>query len=119
LTVPEKIFQYIRPTKAFLSTQPDPQIVYQQIAQKGDLCVTNLGCLNIPQEFGSLYLDAIYGPIVQSSENIKIVGVTTLGGKMFLTLTFSESVLPRLLAEQIKSEAMQQIKEAIYSETYS
>ncbi|MEG4207174.1 condensation domain-containing protein [Microcoleus sp. Pol7_A1] len=119
LTALEKIFKYIRPTKAFLSTQPDPQIVYQQMAQKGDLCVTNLGRLNIPQEFGSLSLEAIYGPIVQSSENIKIVGVTTLGGKMFLTLTFSDSVWPRSLAEQIKREAIEQLQEAICSETHS
>ncbi|AFZ22397.1 putative polyketide synthase component [Cylindrospermum stagnale PCC 7417] len=109
LIVPEKIFQYIRPTKAFLSTQPDPQMVYQQMAQKGDLCVTNLGRLNIPQQFGSLSLEAIYGPIVQSSENIKIVSVATLGGKIFFTFTFSESVLSRSLAEKIKAGAMQRI----------
>lgn len=113
LIMPDKIFQYIRPTKAFLSTQPDPQMVYQQMTQKGDLCVTNLGRLNIPQQFGSLYLEAIYGPIVQSSENIKIVGVATLGCKMSFTFTFSESVLPRSQAEKIKAGAMQRIAEAV------
>lgn len=113
LIVPDKMFEYIRPTKAFLSTQPNPQMVYQQMTQKGDICVTNLGRLNIPQQFGSLYLEAIYGPIVQSSENIKIVGVATLGGKMFFTFTFSESVLSRSQAERIKAGAMQRISEAV------
>lgn len=111
LIVPDQIFKYIPPTKAFLSTRPDPQMLYQQMVKKGDLCVTNLGRLNIQQEFGSLYLDAIYGPIVQSSENIKIVGVATLGSKMFLTFTFSESVLPRSLAEKIKAGVMDLICE--------
>jgi NRPS condensation-like uncharacterized protein len=119
LTLPDKIFQYIRPTKAFLSSQPNPQMLYQQMAHKGELCVTNLGRLNIPQEFGFLYLEAIYGPIVQSSENIKIVGVVTLGSKMFLTLTFSESVLPRLCGERIKTGAMKQLRKAIEGDTHS
>ncbi|AFZ15503.1 condensation domain protein (plasmid) [Crinalium epipsammum PCC 9333] len=113
LIMPEKMFQYIRPTKAFLSTQPDPQMVYQQMTQKGDLCVTNLGRLNITQQFGSLYLEAIYGPIVQSSENIKIVGIATMEGKMFFTFTFSESVLPRSQAEKIKATAMRCIAKVV------
>jgi hypothetical protein len=107
-----KLFEDIPRSRTFLSTQPDPQKVYDQI-NNIKLVVTNLGSLNIPQEYGSLSLEAIYGPIVQSSENAKIVGVITLGDKMFLTLTFSESVLPRSHAEKIKAGAMDKIRAAL------
>jgi hypothetical protein len=114
-----KLFDDIPKSTAYLSTQPDPQTVYQQMDEKIKLVITNLGRLNIPQQYGSLYLEAIYGPTAQGSENAKTVGVTTLGGKMFLTLTFSESVLPRSLAEKIQRAAMQRISEALGSETHN
>ena len=114
-----KLFEDIPKSTAFLSTQPDPQTVYQQMDEKIKLVITNLGRLNIPQEYGSLSLEAIYGPTAQGTENAKTVGVMTLGGKMFLTLTFSESVLPRSIAEKIQTEAMQRISEALGSETHT
>ncbi|MEG4207177.1 hypothetical protein QUA20_25015 [Microcoleus sp. Pol7_A1] len=108
-----KLFEDIPRTKAFLSTKPDPQMVYDQMDNNIKLVVTNLGRLNIPQNYGSLFLEAIYGPTVQSSENAKTVGVITLGDRMFLTLTFSESVLPRSLAKKIQIGAMRQLSEAL------
>jgi len=109
-----KMFQGIPKLKAFLSTKPDPSAVYQQVLKRGDdLALSNLGRLDIPQQFGHLHLRAIYGPTLLGSENVKVLSVTTLGGEMFFTFAYLESVTSQASAEKIKAGAMQRICDAI------
>lgn len=109
-----KMFEGIPKLKAFLSTKPTPESVYQQILKRGDdLAVSNLGRLNIPQQFGNLHLYGIYGPTLLGSENVKVVSVGTLGEKMFFTFTCLETVTSQADAMQIQARAMQLIHQAI------
>lgn len=109
-----KMFSGIPKLRAFLSTQPDPNAVYQQVLKRGDdLAVSNLGRLDMPQQFGHLRLQAIYGPTLLGSENVRVVSVTTLGDKMFFTFAYLESLTPQAIAEKIKAGAMQRIREAV------
>jgi NRPS condensation-like uncharacterized protein len=109
-----KMFEGIPKLKAFLSTKPTPNTVYQQVLKRGDdLAVSNLGRLDIPQQFGNLHLRAIYGPTLLGSENVKVVSVGTLGGKMFFTFACLESVTSQVDAKQIQAKVIQLIRKAI------
>jgi len=109
-----KMFEGIPKLKTFLCTKPSPNSVYQQVLKRGDdLAVSNLGRLDIPQQFGNLHLRAIYGPTLLGSENVKVVSVATLGGKMFFTFACLESVTSQADAKQIQARVMQLIREAV------
>jgi NRPS condensation-like uncharacterized protein len=109
-----KMFEGIPKLKAFLSTKPTPNTVYQQVLKRGDdLAVSNLGRLDIPQQFGNLHLRAIYGPTLLGSENVKVVSVDTLGGKMFFTFACLESVTSQADAQKIQAKVIQLIRKAI------
>ncbi|MCC5661743.1 condensation domain-containing protein [Nostoc sp. XA010] len=109
-----KMFEGIPKLKAFLSTKPTPNVVYQQVLERGDdLAVSNLGRLDIPQQFGNLRLRAIYGPTLLGSENVKVVSVATLGGKMFFTFACLESVTSQTDAKQIQARVTQLIHKVV------
>lgn len=109
-----KLFAAIPQMQALLATQPSPNDVYQNLLDKGlDLAVSNLGALDIPQKFGDLHLEAIYGPALLGLENVQVLGVATLGGEMFLTYTYLDSVISHSEAEAIKNTAMKYIHQAI------
>jgi hypothetical protein len=51
-----------------------------------DCMVTNLGLLNLAQDFGTLRLDALYGPVVLSGfPRERVLGVLTLNNQLFYT----------------------------------
>jgi hypothetical protein len=53
-----------------------------------DISISNLGRVNIPEQYGSLYLESIYGPTMNVSvPTHRILGVTTFGGRMRCTFT--------------------------------
>ena len=49
--------------------------------------ITNVGRVNIPENYGKYILEAVYGPFLYSDVNEKVVGVITISGK--LTFSFS------------------------------
>ena len=108
-----KIFAGVQKVKAFLSTKPDPSRLRQYV--KGligsDLTVTNLGRLNIPEQFSLLHLRELY--ITVAGIAPIIVGVATLGGKMFVSCRYLNTVIPPACAESINKGAMQRLREAI------
>jgi len=77
-----------------------------------DFSITNLGRLDFPVRYGPLRLEAMYGPTVNTSEQERTVGVTTVGGRMFFTLAFRDFVLDPVTAEQLKARAMARLGEA-------
>jgi NRPS condensation-like uncharacterized protein len=110
---PEKIFEGVPRRQAFMSTNPSPSMMQEVFNQSYsyDLLVTNLGRLNVTQQFGKLELQAIYGPAVMTRiQSDRVLGVTTLGDQLFFTLTYSESELSPARMEQLQQEAMQQLR---------
>lgn len=70
-----------------------------------DLLVSNLGCLNIPQQYGHLQLAAIYGPSATTHvKSDRFVGVATLGDKMFFKI-YSESDISPAQIKWLQQEA--------------
>lgn len=58
---------------------------------KYDYSMTNLGLLPIPEQNGSLRVEAFYGPLVNSSQFERTVGISTVAGRMSLSLLFRQS----------------------------
>ena len=96
-----------------MSTNPSPEHALQAFKDQAgyDICVSNLGRLLIEQQFGKLELEAIYGPVVTTGvENDRLVGVVTLGERLFLTLVCSEKVMSRSESETLHEEAIHLLK---------
>ena len=49
--------------------------------------ITNVGRLNIPEQYGHLNLEAVQGPVVYSDVNEKTVGITTAAGRLSVSMT--------------------------------
>jgi Condensation domain len=57
------------------------------------ITVTNLGRIEMAQQYSNLQIAAIHAPVVMSGvEQGRIVGVATLGDRLSLTLTFSPQI---------------------------
>jgi NRPS condensation-like uncharacterized protein len=67
--------------------------------------ITNVGRVNIDTEYGRRKLEAVYGPLLYSDVNEKVVGITTVGG----ILTFSMSCN----ADNVSSEAVENIRKQV------
>jgi hypothetical protein len=57
-------------------------------SHKYDFSITNLGQVDIPASAGGLTVEAFYGPLVNSMENERTVGIATCDGKLTFTLAF-------------------------------
>ncbi len=71
-----------------------------------DLSITNLGRFNFPVSYSGLELQAIFGPVVTTTANERILGVTTVGGKLCFTFVFQPKDMTLAQAEEIKAQAM-------------
>lgn len=115
-TAPDRIFAHLPEIEGFLSTQPsfDDVVKMVEVVNGCDLCVTNLGRLTIPQQYGELQLAAVYGPSIFShTDRDLFVGITTLGERMFFSFTYSELDFSATQIEQIQQTAMQFLQSAI------
>lgn len=57
------------------------------------LTVTNLGRVDMAQQYGNIRIAALYAPVVMSGvDQGRIVGVATLGDRLALTLVFSPQI---------------------------
>jgi NRPS condensation-like uncharacterized protein len=108
-----KIFNHPLKVKAFLSTNPDALKLRQYLKELigSDLTVTNLGRLDFPVQFGSLHLQQLYLTVAGIAPII--VGVVTLGGRMFVTCRNLEMIAPQACAQKINQQAIRQLREAI------
>ncbi len=78
-----------------------------------DLSITNLGRLDFPRQYGPLQLEAMYGPSVSGIPQENVLGVTTVGRRMFFTFVVTDMGLGIPKAERIKERAMQHLAEAV------
>jgi hypothetical protein len=96
-----------------LSTKPDAIALRQYTNDQigSELTVTNLGRLNIPEQFGLLQLRQLHLTVAGIAPII--VGVVTLEGKMFVTLRYLKTAIPSATAVRINRGAMQRLREAV------
>ena len=106
---------FLTTLRAFLATKPDPLTVRSSGRKRisCDVTITNLGRLNIPQQFGSLQLQKLYLTVTGLKTEPLIVGVATLGDQMCVTCRYLESVIPPAIAEEINQGARQRLGKAI------
>jgi hypothetical protein len=115
-TAPDRIFAHLPEIEGFLATQPSSDDVIKMVEMVNgcDLCVTNLGRLTIPQQYEQLQLAAAYGPSIFShTDRDLFVSVTTLGERMFFSLTYSESDFSATQIDRLQQTAMQFLHSAI------
>lgn len=74
--------------------------------------ITNIGKLEIPADYGNYSLEALYGPSVFSDLIEMVVGVSTVGEKMNLIITYNEKNLSKNQIDNIKKISMGLIKKA-------
>jgi hypothetical protein len=77
------------------------------MAADHDLSISNLGRLDFPTQYGSLQVDALFGPILGGDPEDVVLGVLTFGGKMHLSLSFADLKMNVPQAEKIIEAAMQ------------
>ena len=77
------------------------------------LDLSNLGVLKMPEGRSQIILKNIIGPCCYNEFQEKYMGVATIGGKMYFTITFCESRVTRGTVENLKKVAMQNLGEAI------
>ncbi|CAN1209536.1 condensation domain-containing protein [Tumidithrix helvetica PCC 7403] len=111
-----RLFEVIPPRQAAIATLPSAQVMVQGMQQQYgyDLLVTNLGRLNLEQQFGSLQIESLYGPAVMAGmEQERIVGVATLGDRLSLTVSSPAHVTSSLQASSFLAEALQFLSHAV------
>jgi NRPS condensation-like uncharacterized protein len=71
------------------------------------ILVSNLGRLDLPVTYGDLRLEALVPPAIYAGNAEKALEVLTVGGKMYLTLTFDRSVVAAETVTAVRDAAMQ------------
>jgi hypothetical protein len=115
---PHQLFGEFSPRQDVMSSCPDAQMVAQgmQMQYGYDLLVTNLGRLEIEQQFGSLRIEELYGPAVMSGvEDERVVGVATLGDRLSLIAAFPASSTSDTNATRTLEEALVLLGDAVNS----
>lgn len=74
-----------------------------------DIAITNLGKLNIKQQFGTLQLEEFYFMATGPQSLPLLIGVATIEDKMCLICRYQKSILPNAIAHNIKNTAMEQL----------
>jgi Condensation domain len=107
---PSRIFGNHPELDAFLSTSPSHIKVVEMLdlVNAHDILISNLGQLDMPEEYGKLKLTSVYGPSLMShmAQDL-IVGVVTFGGKMHFSLTYDEMYFSHLEIERLQQKTVQ------------
>ncbi|MBD2566219.1 hypothetical protein H6G95_37945 [Nostoc linckia FACHB-391] len=78
-----------------------------------DIAITNLGKLNMKQQFGKLQLQELSLMATGPKSLPLLIGVATLQEKMCFTCRYQTSLLPDAIAYNIKNQAMEQLLTAL------
>jgi NRPS condensation-like uncharacterized protein len=108
-TAPTEIFAHLPQLEKFMSASPNHQdvVAMMEAVNDNDILVTNLGKLKIPQQYGELKLEAVYGPALTGHiDQDLILAIATLGDQMFLTLVYPESDISLSKVKQLQQKAM-------------
>ena len=73
--------------------------------------ITNVGRFDIPSTYGLLKLEAVYGPLVYSDVDEKIVGAIAVGGRLSFVLTSNQSIIGD--GTRLKEAAMEYLERAV------
>ena len=73
---------------------------------------SNLGRLDLPAQYGSLKLEAFYGPAMGCNPEEVVLGAVTVGDKAHFAMTFTDLTLTAPQAEEIKAKAMEWLADA-------
>jgi hypothetical protein len=73
--------------------------------------ITNVGRVGIDTKYGSRELEAVFGPVIYSDVNEKVVGITTVGGRLTFSMTCGVGGLPKTVIEQIRERVMMILEE--------
>ena len=79
------------------------------------LDLSNLGSLKMPESRSQIILKDIIGPCCYNEFQEKYLGVATIGGKMYFTVTFCESRITGETVEKLKKIAMGHLGGALES----
>ncbi|MFZ6026313.1 MAG: phthiocerol/phthiodiolone dimycocerosyl transferase family protein [Chloroflexota bacterium] len=78
-----------------------------------DFSISNLGRLCLPTAGTSPVLEAVYGPVVNTSEREMTVGVSTACERLTMTLAYRDFVLDPMQAEKMATKAVDILAEAV------
>lgn len=96
-----------------LGTTIPAEMVAHSVMNVGyDLSISNLGRLRFPTQYGTLQLEAFYGPSLGGNPKDIVLGVNTLGEQLHFTLSFTELKLSVSQAQQVREAAMNWLKTA-------
>lgn len=72
--------------------------------------ITNVGRLDIPNTYGALSVDAIFGPVVYSDVNEKTIGAATVAGRLTLSMTTDGNRIQSAPASQVLEESLEHLR---------
>ncbi|MGF1754264.1 hypothetical protein L4C33_11770, partial [Vibrio makurazakiensis] len=78
--------------------------------------ITNVGRVDIETEFGSRTIQSIYGPLLYSDVNEKVVGITTVNGQLTFSMTASTNNVSQNEMNGIRNRVMDLIFKEISGE---
>ncbi len=76
------------------------------------MLVSNLGHLEIPVEYGDLYLEAIIPPAIYAGNAEKALEILTVGDQLHMTLTFDKNNISPKTVKAIKARAMHHLTQS-------
>src|SRR5262249_16212616 len=80
-----------------------------------DFSITNLGQVDIPVTLGPLTVEAFHGPLVNSMENERTVGVSTFGGGLSFEFLFRRAMIEPTQAGRLLERAVELLNVAVGS----
>lgn len=75
--------------------------------------ITNVGRMDIQTNFGSRKLEAVYGPVIYSDVNEKVVGITTVDGRLTFSMTSGAVEVGNKVLQQIRDRVISLLKEEV------
>lgn len=78
-----------------------------------DFSITNLGRLPFAEQYGAFSVDSFYGPLVNSSEHERTVGVSTLGSRLTMTYLLRRSNMSDEQAKALQTRVLVLLGEAV------
>ncbi|AFZ22810.1 uncharacterized protein containing a NRPS condensation (elongation) domain [Cylindrospermum stagnale PCC 7417] len=110
-----KLFDDVLKARALLSSKSNKGGETPDARDIGgmDIAITNLGKLNIKQQFGKLQLQKLYLMPTGPKSLPLLIGVATLQDKMCFTYRYQQSLLPDAIAYNIKNTVMEQLLTAL------
>jgi NRPS condensation-like uncharacterized protein len=86
----EQLIEDSQTRQATMTTLPDIVTFAEVLKQlSSQLAVTNLGLIQIPQQYDKIRIEALYAPAVLSGNLKRVVGVSTLGSRLSVMITFA------------------------------